>query len=204
MLNTRITRDEMLMEVAHVIAKRGTCSRLQVGAVFSREGRIVSAGYNGAPAGMPHCVHEEYTWKHHFSMEMIPSWLKDFFQSNDSIGHQPIEGTVYSYDGERITASYHPGNSISPSSGCEVSEHAERNAIAWAARHGLALEGTEVHVTHMPCLACARTMINAGVTRVMYKEEYRLKDGVILLDQAGVEVWDWYRPEQKIDPKFHL
>lgn len=53
----RISRDAMLMECAEAIAKRGTCTRLQVGAVFSTEGRILITGYNGSPAGLPHCEH---------------------------------------------------------------------------------------------------------------------------------------------------
>jgi dCMP deaminase len=40
-----------------VAAQRSTCSRLQVGAVLSRSGRILSTGYNGAPSGEPHCDH---------------------------------------------------------------------------------------------------------------------------------------------------
>lgn len=46
------------MQVARVIAARATCSRLQVGAVLTRDGRVVATGYNGAPAGMPHCSHD--------------------------------------------------------------------------------------------------------------------------------------------------
>lgn len=53
----RLSRNEMLMEVAKVVATRGTCSRLKVGAIFARDGRIIGAGYNGAPAKMPHCDH---------------------------------------------------------------------------------------------------------------------------------------------------
>lgn len=52
---SRISREEMLLEVAAVIARRGTCLRLQVGAVIVRDGRIVSTGYNGSPVGLPHC-----------------------------------------------------------------------------------------------------------------------------------------------------
>jgi dCMP deaminase len=74
------------------------------------------------------------------------------------------------------------------SDGCEVAEHAERNAIAWAARLGLALEGTELHVTHAPCLACARSVINAGIVKVSYDIPYRLTEGVELLTTAGIEV----------------
>lgn len=53
----RPTRDVVLMEIAHVIAKRSTCSRAQVGALICTAGRILSTGYNGAPAGMAHCNH---------------------------------------------------------------------------------------------------------------------------------------------------
>lgn len=53
----RPTREEVLMEVAAVIAKRSTCNRVPdgVGAVLERGGRIIATGYAGAPAGMPHC-----------------------------------------------------------------------------------------------------------------------------------------------------
>lgn len=54
---SRPSRDEMLMEVASVIAKRSSCSRMQVGVVVARDGRILSTGYNGAPAGLEHCDH---------------------------------------------------------------------------------------------------------------------------------------------------
>lgn len=49
--------DEYLLRLAEVVATRSTCSRLSVGAVLARGGRVLSTGYNGAPAGRPHCVH---------------------------------------------------------------------------------------------------------------------------------------------------
>lgn len=54
----RATEDAVLLGCAEQIARRSTCSRLAVGAVLAREGRILSTGYNGAPVGMPHCSHE--------------------------------------------------------------------------------------------------------------------------------------------------
>lgn len=51
----RITRPQMFMEIAHVVAKRATCMRLSVGAVLVSGRSIVSIGYNGVPAGAPHC-----------------------------------------------------------------------------------------------------------------------------------------------------
>ena len=46
------------MDHARLVARRSTCSRLHVGAVASRDGRLLVSGYNGAPAGIPHCDHE--------------------------------------------------------------------------------------------------------------------------------------------------
>lgn len=51
----RITRDKMFMEIAKIVASRGTCDRAQVGAVLVDNSKIISIGYNGAPHGEPHC-----------------------------------------------------------------------------------------------------------------------------------------------------
>jgi len=51
--------DMTLLTTAFVMARRGTCSRAQVGCVIALEGRILSTGYNGAPTGMPHCSHPD-------------------------------------------------------------------------------------------------------------------------------------------------
>lgn len=66
--------------------------------------------------------------------------------------------------------------------------HAEQNAISWAARVGVALEGSEMVCTHQPCLSCARSIINAGIESVIYDQEYRLTEGIELLTQAGISV----------------
>lgn len=51
----RISRPQMFMEIAHTVAKRSTCMRLNVGAIVVHDRRIVSIGYNGVPSGEPHC-----------------------------------------------------------------------------------------------------------------------------------------------------
>lgn len=54
----RMDRDELLANIAKLVARRSTCLRLLVGAVLAQDGRIVSMGYNGVPAGLPHCEPE--------------------------------------------------------------------------------------------------------------------------------------------------
>jgi len=54
---TRIFKDQWMVEIAAVIAKRGTCQKRQVGAVvFDARDQVVSTGYNGPPSGQPHCI----------------------------------------------------------------------------------------------------------------------------------------------------
>jgi dCMP deaminase len=48
--------DRYFMDIARLVSSRSTCLARQVGAVLVREKRIVSTGYNGSPAGLPHCI----------------------------------------------------------------------------------------------------------------------------------------------------
>lgn len=49
--------EELMMETAFQWSRRGTCSRLQVGAVLARENRILVQGYNGTVTGADACIH---------------------------------------------------------------------------------------------------------------------------------------------------
>lgn len=52
----RITRRQMFIEMAHVVAKRSTCMRLSVGCILVQNRNIIAIGYNGPPAGEEHCT----------------------------------------------------------------------------------------------------------------------------------------------------
>ena len=47
--------DDYFMDITFQVAKRGTCDRARVGAIIVRDRRILTTGYNGSPAGLPHC-----------------------------------------------------------------------------------------------------------------------------------------------------
>lgn len=66
--------------------------------------------------------------------------------------------------------------------------HAEANAITKVAKSGNSSEGGTLYVTASPCIECSKLIIQAGIKRVVYKDEYRLTDGVDLLRRAGIEV----------------
>lgn len=69
--------------------------------------------------------------------------------------------------------------------------HAELNAILKAPG---TLQGMALYTTHSPCLACARLILNTGVTRVLYYREYRDRAGIELLLASGVAV-DFCAPD---------
>jgi dCMP deaminase len=120
------------MGVAELYAKRSTCDRLHVGAVLAMDARIISTGYNGAPAGIPHCD---------------------------------------------------PGPHEGPS---RTAIHAEQNAVAFAARNGSVLNGSQLVITHMPCLNCSLMLINTGIACVVYLHPFRDQSGIELLNEAGI------------------
>lgn len=66
--------------------------------------------------------------------------------------------------------------------------HAEANAITKVARSNNSSEGATLYVTASPCMECSKLIVQSGIRRVVYNEEYRLSDGIDLLRRAGVEV----------------
>ena len=69
--------------------------------------------------------------------------------------------------------------------------HAEANAISKVAQSGNSSNGATLYVTASPdwaTLECAKLIIQSGIKRVVYRDEYRLTDGIDLLRRAGIEV----------------
>ncbi len=117
--------DNYFIKIAKTVAERSTCDRAHVGAVLVREKRILTSGFNGSPAGLPHC---------------------------DDAGHLLVDGH------------------------CVRTIHAETNAVIQAALHGVSTNGATCYVTHFPCINCTKTLINAGITRIVYLDDYRVDE----------------------------
>ncbi|MCR5760334.1 MAG: dCMP deaminase family protein [Bacteroidales bacterium] len=66
--------------------------------------------------------------------------------------------------------------------------HAEANAITKVARSGNSAAGATLYVTASPCMECSKLIIQSGISRVVYADEYRLDDGIKILKRAGIEV----------------
>ena len=126
--------DENFINIATEIAKASKCVSKHVGAVIVKDGRILSTGYNGTPAGFTNCCDYwggEYTTEHH-------EWSKTY----------------------------------------EI--HAEMNAIIWAAREGISIEGATIYVTLEPCSECSKNVIASGIKRIVYAKEYEHTHSAII------------------------
>ena len=66
--------------------------------------------------------------------------------------------------------------------------HAEANAITKIARSGNNSEGATLYVTDAHCIECSKLIIQSGIKKVFYARQYRLTDGIDLLQRAGIEV----------------
>lgn len=66
--------------------------------------------------------------------------------------------------------------------------HAEANAITKMAKSNNSSLGATLYVTAAPCMECAKLIIQAGIVRVVYRDSYRVTDGIDLLKRAGVIV----------------
>ncbi len=73
--------------------------------------------------------------------------------------------------------------------------HAEENSIVQAACHGISIKGSSIYTTFSPCLPCAKMIINAGITEVIFHQRYSIDStSSHLLNEAGVTL----RPVEQI------
>lgn len=71
---------------------------------------------------------------------------------------------------------------------CSRTIHAEANSIAFASRYGVSIGGASLFSTHSPCIDCAKLIISAGISRVVFRTAYRDRTPLDLLKTAGIEL----------------
>jgi dCMP deaminase len=134
------------------------------------------------------------------SQRVRPSFETIYLQlartlANRSTCHRLQVGTVItSTDYRKVLAVGYNGNATGLANKCDRAEpgncgclHSEENAVI-NCDSPRQVEKI-AFVTHLPCTACAKRLINLGnVTKVYYGEEYRLRDSLDLLKEVGIEV----------------
>lgn len=87
---------------------------------------------------------------------------------------------------------------------CLRTIHAEMNALLQCAKLGIPTDGAEIYVTHFPCLACTKALLQAGITKIHYLNNYRNDEYAMdLIEEVGASVHQ-VALEDKYFEKLHL
>ena len=122
-------------------------------------------------------------------LEMASVWAKNSYCTRRQVGAILVKDRMIISDGYNGTPSGFE-NVCEDENGVTKPYvlHAEANAITKVAKSSNSSLGATLYVTASPCMECAKLIIQAGIRRVVYLEEYRITDGVDLLRRAGVLV----------------
>lgn len=178
---------DTFFEIANIMAQRSTCCKKQVGAVITKDNKIISCGYNGVVSGAEHCTGVLY--------DKIIRTIRGQEGSAHKMISPEAGSTIYFYDisfGKELYRVKVPSqvtdnpnrhsNDIVDYIYKEVIEkdyikswhsewslkneiHAELNAIFNASQ---SLEGTTLYVTLSPCIECAKAIVASGIKKVYF------------------------------------
>lgn len=165
--------DEAYMKMAQAIGQLSYANRNKVGCIIvSKNGQVISQGFNGTPTGYNNCCEEP-----HCSCKYIHGC---------KIQAKPISEVL---DVEYCAHVNHGKfcDCLTLTTKHEVL-HAESNAIAKCAKWISSTEGATLYVTLSPCFDCSKIIIQAGIKRVCYCEEYRDATGIDFLRNNGIQV----------------
>ena len=127
-------------------------------------------------------------------LEMASVWARNSYCKRRQVGALLVKDRMIISDGYNGTPSGFE-NQCEDANGVTKPYvlHAEANAITKVAKSGNNSAGATLYITDSPCMECAKLIIQSGIRRVVYADEYRLTDGIDLLRRAGVDV-------EKINP----
>ena len=124
----------------------------------------------------------------HSYLEMAEIWAQNSYCKRRKVGALLVKDRMIISDGYNGTPSGFENICEEDGVTKPYVLHAEANAITKVAKSGNSSDGATLYVTASPCLECAKLIIQSGIRRVVYRDEYRLTDGVDLLRRAGIEV----------------
>lgn len=123
-------------------------------------------------------------------LELAKFWGQNSYSTRSKVGCIIVKNRRIISDGYNGTISGHE-NKCEDENGNTMPSvlHAESNAISKVARSTESSEGSTLYVALSPCLECSKLIIQAGIVRVVYSEQYRITEGLELLKKANVELF---------------
>jgi dCMP deaminase len=138
-------RDAYYMSIADAVRVEANCLGSHVGALVVLENRIIGSGYNGTPSGFQNC--------------------------NEG-------GCVRCRDSKlikqgRLQEATDPAHVSGQALDRCICVHAEQNALLTAARFGIRVDRATLYATQSPCFGCLKEALQAGISRIVFREPYR-------------------------------
>ncbi len=124
----------------------------------------------------------------HSYLEMAQIWAQNSYCKRRKVGALLVKDRMIISDGYNGTPSGFENVCEEDGVTKPYVLHAEANAITKVAKSGNSSDGATLYVTASPCLECSKLIIQSGIKRAVYRDDYRLTDGVDLLRRAGIEV----------------
>jgi dCMP deaminase len=154
------------MQTAYQFAELSYAERRKVGCIIVKDHQVISFGYNGMPHGFNNKCEEIIVIKKRYENPDAAMSLEE------DHGYSCANGICTKET--RVTK--------------DAVLHAESNAIMKVAKSTMSCLDAELYTTTCPCFGCAKLIIQAGISKVYYAEEYRDMSGVALLGEAGITV----------------
>ena len=156
---------QMYMRIAEAVALTSPAIRLKVGAVAVKNNMVIGTGYNAQPSGIDEPCEEKHYSSHR---KLKPN---DEYPLVDSDGHRHYLTTK------------------------PTVRHSEKNLLLNLAKSTESSQGAVLFCTHSCCKFCAMDIVDAGITKVYYRYDYRNLEGITYLRDNGVEVEQLLTPE---------
>ena len=122
-------------------------------------------------------------------LRMVRIWAENSYCERRQVGALIVRGDAIISDGYNGTPSGFENICEDENNKTKPNVlHAEANAITKVAKSNNSSLGATLYVTASPCIECAKLIIQAGIRRVVYSENYRSVDGIELLQKAGIDV----------------
>ncbi|MBN2662911.1 MAG: dCMP deaminase family protein [Bacteroidales bacterium] len=122
-------------------------------------------------------------------IRMAEVWAENSYCKRRKVGALIVKNEMIISDGYNGTPSGFE-NICEDDSGTTKSYvlHAEANAITKVAKSGNNCDNATLYVTTSPCMECSKLIIQSGIKKVVFKEMYRITDGLELLKRAGIKI----------------
>ncbi|MBA7507840.1 hypothetical protein ES706_06569 [subsurface metagenome] len=190
------TYKELYMHIAYAVSLKSSCNKRQVGAVIVSDGMpesyVLATGCNNVPVGAPICTelggrsNPRFCAKDSYELQTLKT-MKYCPGCRTELNVTSVEVVPYRCPNPKCNArlprDFTPGKLLDL---CRA-VHAEEAAILQAVKLGSSsLNGATLYTTTFPCLLCCKSIINAGIKKIFYREPYPMDESVKMLQNGGV------------------